>query len=182
MLEEGGKLGIAGEGPCPSGSAIHSVMHSTLKEGGKLRFAGEGRCLNGSEDCMVRKREEQSISMLGECISSAKGQPEKTKNAIHVEDKMIEGLPTYLSPGGERPSILQNNGEGWSGEGMLSDKDMLAYGKIVAPRKLTFSVDNCKQEVVKEKMARLGRGRGCGCRGRQSQPGRSDLTTSKPTS
>lgn len=119
--------------------------------------------------------------MLGDGIRKVKGQLEHNKAEIHAKDRLTEGLTTNFSPGGERPSILQSEGGGWSGEGMLNDKEMLAYGKIAGPRKLTFTIDNCKQESVKENMACLDRGRGRGGRGHQSQLSRSVPMISTPT-
>jgi len=49
------------------------------------RKAGKCRGSVGSErvrGSMVRKHEEQNIGMPGNCRSSEKGHPEKTKNAI----------------------------------------------------------------------------------------------------
>jgi len=94
---------------------------------------------------------------------------------------MEEGL-TIFSLGGERPLIIQNNRGDSSGEGRPNDWGMLAYGMSGSPRELTFDVYNCKQEEVKGKIARLGRGRDRGGRGCQSQLGRNDPTTSTPTS
>jgi len=62
---------------------------------------------------------------------------------------MIDGLATTLNPEEKRTTIPQRNGESWSREVRLKNKDMPDYGKTEAPRKLTFSVDNCKQESVK---------------------------------
>jgi len=160
-----------------------------LKEGGKLGYTGDGLCQGRPEHSDERQREDpdqlinssQSKGRPGECILRTKRWPWETKDENHMKDRMIDGLATTLNPGEERTTIPQRNGEGWSREGRLKNKDMSDYGKIEAPRKLTFSVDNCKQELVKEEMARLGRGRGHGGRGPQSQTCKKDPTTSEPT-
>jgi len=103
--------------------------------------------------------------MPGECILRAKGWPWETKDENHKKDIMVDGLTTTLNRGGERTMIPQSDREGWSGEGVLKNKDMPVYRKTEALRELTFSVNNCKQELVKEEMACLGRSRGRGGRG-----------------
>ena len=88
---------------------IHSVKHSMLEEEGNMGYAREGLCQGRPEDRIERQREDQSIGMLGECILRPKGRPWETKDDIHKKDRMVKGLTTNLSPGGERPLIIQSD-------------------------------------------------------------------------
>lgn len=92
---------------------------------------------------------------------------------------MVDGSTASLSPGWERATILQRDEEGLNRVGMLRKKEMLEDWKYEDLKKLTFYVDNCKQESENEEMACLGRGRGRGCRGHWSQLVRKEPTTSE---